>query len=150
MGRAREAENSVIWTCPRCRRQFRSATKYHSCVHIELADHFSGKDSQVRDLFDNLLGSVQAFGPVQVYALRTRIVLQGEVQFATLTPRKHWLEGTLWLRWKAEHPLISCIEMHVFRDYVRIFRLTSPGDVDPEFIALLHEAYMLAELAPHT
>lgn len=95
----------MIWTCPRCRRQFRSATKYHSCVHIELADHFSGKDSQVRDLFDNLLGSVQAFGPVQVYALRTRIVLQGEVQFATLTPRKHWLEGSCGSAGRSSIPL---------------------------------------------
>ncbi len=140
--------SKVLWTCPRCGRQFRSANKYHSCVQYELADHFAGKDPLVRELFDTLLSVLRRFGPVRVYALKTRIVFQGEKQFAAVMPRKHWLEGTFWLRRRAAHPLVRRIEMHVFRDYGHIFRLTAPGDLDEAFVALLQEAYVLGEMAP--
>ena len=53
------------------------------------------------------------------------------------------LEGYLWLRRRAAHPLIRRVEMQVFRDYGHIFRLSQPADLDDDLVALLHEGYML-------
>jgi hypothetical protein len=89
------------------------------------------------------MATLQNFGPVTAYGLKTRIVFQAETQFAAAIPRKHWLEGYLWLRRRAAHPAIQRIEMQVFRDYGHIFRLTRPEDLDDGMVALLHEAYML-------
>ncbi len=97
----------------------------------------------VRELYDFLFDTLNEFGPVRAYALKTRIVFQAETQFAAAIPRKRWLEGYVWLRRRATHPLIRRIEMHVFRDYGHIFRLTRLADLDDDLIALLHEGYML-------
>ncbi len=133
----------TFWTCPRCGRQFVSANKWHSCQQFRLEDHFAGKDSLVRELYDLLFATLNEFGPVTAYALKTRIVFQAETQFAAAMPRQHWLEGYLWLRRRAIHPLIHRIEMRVFRDYGHVFRLTRLADLDDELMALLHEGYML-------
>ncbi len=135
-----------LWMCPECGRQFRTANPWHVCGQYALDDHFVGKDHIVRELFDQLLTTLQDFGPVHVYPLKTRIVFQAETQFAAAMTRKHWLEGYLWLRRRVEHPLIRRVEMHVFRDYGHIFRLTTLTDLDPELVALLHEAYALGSV----
>lgn len=133
----------TFWTCPRCGRQFVSANKWHSCQTFRIEDHFAGKDPLVRELYDRLFATLNEFGPVTAYALKTRIVFQAETQFAAAMPRKHWLAGYLWLRRRAAHPLILRVEMQVFRDYGHVFRLTQPTDLDDDLVALLHEGYML-------
>ncbi len=138
------ASANPFWVCPICGRQFVSANKYHSCGRYELADHFAGKDPAVRALFDELLGKLEPFGPVSVHPVKTRIVFQSETQFAVVEVRRRWLEGTLWLRRRAAHPLIRRVQMQVYRDYGHIFRLTQPDDMDDAFMDLLHEAYVVA------
>lgn len=136
-----------LWVCPECGRQFRTANKWHVCGQFALDDHFIGKDLIVRELFNQLLTTLQDFGPVHVYPLKTRIVFQAETQFAAAVTRKHWLEGYVWLRRRAAHPLIRRVEMQVFRDYGHIFRLTTLNDLDPQLMALLHEAYVLGSVS---
>ncbi len=93
--------------------------------------------------YDRLLETMEQFGPVGVFPVKTRIVFQAEVQFAAAMPRKRWLDGYLWLRRQAAHPRIRKVEMGVFRDYGHVFRLTCPEDLDEELADLLQEAYML-------
>lgn len=143
----RQQHHAPLWVCPNCGRQFVSANKWHSCGQYKIDDHFIGKDPLVRELFDHLLKTIQEFGPVTAYALKTRIVFQAETQFAAAVTRKHWLDGYLWLRRRAEHPSIWKVEMHVFRDYGHIFRLTRPEDLDEALVGLLHEAYALGSQA---
>ncbi|MGH2523633.1 MAG: DUF5655 domain-containing protein, partial [Anaerolineales bacterium] len=116
---------------------------WHSCGRYKLDDHFVGKDPIVRELFDHLVETMQQFGPVGVYALKSRIVFQAEAQFAAAMPRKRWLDGQFWLKRRAEHPLIRRVEMHVFRDYGHVFRLARPDDLDEALMELLHEAFAL-------
>jgi hypothetical protein len=52
-----------------------------------LEDHFVGKEPIVRELYDLLLESMQQFGPVNVFPIKTRIVFQAAVQFAAAMPR---------------------------------------------------------------
>jgi hypothetical protein len=132
-----------LWTCPNCGRQFVSVNRNHSCGRYSLEDHFVGKESLVRELYDLLLETMRQFGSVSVFPVKTRIVFQAEVQFAAAVPRKRWLDGYLWLRRQATHPRIRKIEMGIFRDYGHIFRLTHPDDLDEDLVDLLQEAYIL-------
>lgn len=110
---------------------------------IQLEDHFAGKEPAVRASYEQLLETMEGFGPVGVFPVKTRIIFQAEVQFAAAMPRRRWLDGYLWLRRQAVHPRIRKVEMGVFRDYGHVFRLTRPGDLDDELVDLLQEAYML-------
>jgi Domain of unknown function (DUF5655) len=132
-----------IWVCPDCGRQFVSVNRNHSCGRYRLEDHFIGKESIVRELYDLLFETLKQFGPVKAFPVKTRIVFQAEVQFAAAMPRKRWLDGYLWLRRQATHPRIRKIEMGIFRDYGHIFRLARHDDLDEDLIELLHEAYII-------
>ena len=132
-----------LWVCPDCGRQFVSANRNHSCGRYRLEDHFAGKEPRVRGLYELLVETLERFGPVGVFPVKTRIVFQAEVQFAAAMPRRRWLDGYLWLRRQAAHPRIHKIEMGIFRDYGHLFRLTRPDDLDEALQDLLQEAYIL-------
>lgn len=132
-----------LWICPNCGRQFVSINRNHSCGRYRLEDHFIGKEPIVRELYDQLFQTLEEFGPVKAFPVKTRIVFQAEVQFAAAMPRKRWLDGYLWLRRQAAHPRIRKIEMGIFRDYGHLFRLSRAEDLDEDLIALLQEAYIL-------
>jgi hypothetical protein len=108
-----------------------------------LEDHFRDKELIVHALYDLLLETLQQFGSVQAFPLKTRIVFQAEVQFAAAVPRKRWLDGYLWLRRQATHLRIYKIEMGIFRDYGHVFRLRSTEELDEELVDLLQEAYIV-------
>jgi Domain of unknown function (DUF5655) len=132
-----------LWVCPNCGRQFVSVNRNHSCGRYSLEAHFTGKESIVRELYDHLYKTLQQFGPVTAFPVKSRIVFQAEVQFAAAVPRKSWLDGYLWLKRQASHPRIHKVEMGIFRDYGHIFRLTQPDDLNEDLIDLMHEAYIL-------
>ena len=80
------------WVCPRCRRRFVSVNRNHSCGEYRLEDHFVGKEPIVRELYNILLETLERFGSVGVFPVKTRIVFQAEVQFAAAMPRKRcWM-----------------------------------------------------------
>jgi hypothetical protein len=108
-----------------------------------LEEHFVGKEPVVHTLYDQLFETLNQFGPVQAFPVKTRILFQAEVQFAAAMPRKRWLDGYVWLKRQAIHPRIRKIEMGIFRDYGHIFRLNRPADLDEELVDLFHEAYIL-------
>jgi hypothetical protein len=135
--------NNDLWTCPECGHQFVNANTYHSCGNYDLADHFLGKDEQVREIFDALVDLVEGIGPVTIYAQKTRIVFQVRTRFASVVTRKSWLVLQIWLKRKAGHPLLQRIEMYTYRDYGLIIRLKKIADIDEALSNLIHEAYAL-------
>ncbi len=88
-----------------------------------------------------MLAAVSAFGPVQVLPEKTRIALHVRMSFAAFTPRRHWLNGHLVLAQHAGSSRFLKAEELSPRNVVHTFRLTSPADVDAEFVRWLAEAY---------
>jgi hypothetical protein len=138
-----EVQQKPLWTCPECGRQFVNANTFHSCGYYDIEDHFVGKSRLVREIFDEFTVVVEGFGPVTVYAQKTRIVFQVRTRFAAVVPRQRWLTGHIWLKRRAEHPRIHRVEMYIYRDHGHIFRLNKLEDLDNAFQELLHEAYAL-------
>jgi Domain of unknown function (DUF5655) len=94
-----------------------------------------------RAAFDRVLAAVSAFGPVEVLPEKTRIALHARMSFAAFTPRRHWLGGHLVLARHIDSPRFQQVQELSRHNVVHTFRLTSPADVDAEFIAWLAEAY---------
>jgi hypothetical protein len=65
------------------------------------------------------------------------------MSFAAFMPRIHWLNGHLVLARCADSPRFLKAEELSPRNVVHTFRLTSPADVDAEFISWLAEAYQV-------
>ena len=81
-----------LWQCPGCGHGFVTRNMSHSCGRHAISDLLAGAASAVRELFDCLRAVVAGFGPVKVYAEKTRIVFQvpwtrnSRVCFARRTP----------------------------------------------------------------
>ena len=118
-----------MWTCPECGHQFVVANTWHSCGNYSLDAHFSGKEPTVRQIFDALVEQVEQFGPVTVYAQKTRIVFQVRTRFVAIFTRKRWLIVQIRLKRQAEHPLLQRVERYTYRDFGHLIRLQQPEEV---------------------
>jgi hypothetical protein len=65
--------------------RFVAPNTWHSCRHYELEEPFVGKDPLVGSFFAHLVEAVQKFGPVTVYAQKTRIVIQSRTRIGNPT-----------------------------------------------------------------
>jgi hypothetical protein len=78
---------------------------------------------------------------VTAYAQKSRLVIQARVRFASAIVRGTHLAAGLWLRRRAEHPLLRRVEDLGAQGYVHHFRLEAPADIDEALRALVREAY---------
>jgi uncharacterized C2H2 Zn-finger protein len=130
-----------LWKCPRCGHRFVTRNLWHSCVQVPLAVHFRGKPIGRKKTWDRWLAVARECGAVDAYAQKTRIVIQARVRFAGAVVRTSYLDASLWLRRRAEHPRLRRVEDYGKLGYGHHFRLESPADIDAPLQALMHEAY---------
>lgn len=134
----------ALWRCPRCGHEFVTRNLWHSCVRVPLADHFTGKPSLRRRTWQRWVAAARSCGPVTVYAQKTRIVIQARVRFAGAVVRRSYLDASLWLHRRIEHPRLRRVEDFGRLGVVHHFRLEHPDDVDDALVALLGEAHRAA------
>jgi len=138
---AKRARAKPQWRCPECGHRFVTPNLAHSCGRYRLAAHFAGRPRELRRAFDRLVAVAREWGPVTVYAQKTRIVLQARVRFAGVTVRKDRLDAHLWLRRRAEHPLLGRVESLGRLGHICHFSLRQAADVDADLRDLVREAY---------
>jgi hypothetical protein len=131
-----------MWACAKCGRTFANRNQVHTCAPLgDLDQHFAAAAPLVRATFDRVLAVVRNLGPVEVLPEKTRIALHVRMSFAAFMPRRNWLNGHLVLARCIDNPRFTRIETLSPRNVVHSFRLTSPADVDAEFVAWLTESY---------
>jgi Domain of unknown function (DUF5655) len=133
-----------MWACPDCGRTFANRNQTHTCAPLGGLDrHFAHASPAVRAAFDRVVVAARRLGPVEVLPEKTRIALHVRMSFAAFMPRRHWLNGHLVLARTVDSPRFLRVETYSPRNVVHTFRLTSPADVDDEFVAWLAEAYQV-------
>lgn len=134
-----------LWKCPKCGHRFVTKNLWHSCGRYRLADHFRGKPRVVRQTFNHWVALAKSFGPVTVYALKTRIVIQCRVRFAGAVVRSNSLDATLWLMHRVTHPLLTRSESFGKLGYGHHFCLQRPQDIGEALGGLMREAYLIGQ-----
>ena len=134
-----------LWKCPKCGHRFVTANIWHACGQYRLGDHFKDKPALRRKTFDTYVKAARTYGPLTVYAQKTRIVMQGRVRFAGAVVRKNWIEAGMWLRRQITHPRLVKTESFGKLGYGHYFRLESPEDIDQKLVELLGEAYRVGQ-----
>ena len=131
-----------LWTCPRCGHRFVLANLWHSCGVHALGSHFEGKEPHVAAIFEAIVSAAKECGELEVYAQKTRIVLQNRVRFASvITRKKHLLLG-LWLTHRVEHALVARYEEIGNAGFYPYFEIREASEVDGELRELIREAYV--------
>ena len=141
----RAGAKDLLWRCPRCGHRFVTRNMWHSCGHYRLSDHFEDEASVLRETFDRYVEAARRYGPVTVYAQKTRIVFQGRVRFAGAVVRKDWLDASMWLKRLVTHPRLVRTESFGRLGYGHHFRLCHPNEIDAALVELLGEAYAIGQ-----
>lgn len=131
-----------LWTCPRCGHGFVTTNLWHSCGVYAMGAHFEGRAPQVAHIFEAIVAAAKECGPVEVYAQKSRIVLQNRVRFASVTTRKKHLILGLWLTHRVDHPLVTRYEAVPPPTHYPYFAISGPDQVDETLRALIAEAYV--------
>ena len=111
---------------------------------------FTATAPPVRQTFERLLAVVERPGPVSVLPERTRIAPHARMPFAAFVPRTRWRTGNLVPARRVDRPRFRRIETSSLSNVLHAFRLTSPGEVDAEFLGWLIEAYAVGQLRHRT
>jgi len=130
-----------LWRCPECGHKFVTKNLWHSCVRVNVSEHFRGKPPERRRTWDRWVATARKWGPVTAYAQKSRLVIMARVRFAGAVVRVGYLEASLWLRRRVEHPLIRRVEDFQPLGYGYHFRLERADDIDAELQTLMQEAY---------
>ena len=108
-------------------------------------DHFARRDPSVRALYDQLLSTLRAFGPVIEDPKKTSIHLNHKSALAGVETRK---DGLL-LNIKSDHPIksprVEKAEQISSKRFHHKVLISSPDDLDEELKGWLKEAYLLSE-----
>ncbi len=131
----------LLWTCPRCGHRFVTANLWHSCGVHSMSEHFDGKEPHVAAAFDTIVRVAKECGPLEVYAQKSRIVLQNRVRFASVITRKKHLILGLWLDRKIEHPLFTRYELIGTAGHYPYFEIREASQIDDALRALIRDAY---------
>jgi hypothetical protein len=135
----------AMWTCPECGRSFANRNQSHFCSHVNLEEHFKGREPSVVATFERLLVAARENGPLKVLPEKTRIAFQVRMSFAAFTLRRRWVDGHVVLARRLESPRFRRIDFISPRNQVHVFRLGEPAEVDAEVEAWLSEAYSVGE-----
>ena len=86
-----------MWICPRCGRQFKQATREHSCEVHTIEEHLHDKPETIRQLYLAFETALKDCGPVSVAALKTMICFRREANFIGIALRQDRLRMTMLL-----------------------------------------------------
>jgi hypothetical protein len=134
-----------LWRCAKCGREFANRNQSHACATHDLDHHFHGKPPEIRALFDRIVQTIAAVGPVRVLPEKTRIAFQVRMSFAQVTPRRQWIDGHVVLARRLEHPRFRLIQTFSPRNHLHAFRIRSESEIDAEFAEWVREAYAVGE-----
>jgi len=107
-------------------------------------DHFVGKPSVVREVYDRLLAMLHTIGPVQEEPKKTSIHLVRSSALAGVEVRKDYLLLNIKSESPIESPRVSKSERLSARRYHQKVKLSSPEEVDTELRRWLADAYDLS------
>jgi hypothetical protein len=104
-----------------------------------------GKSAHVISLYERFVALVKQCGPVTVAPTKTQIGFQVRIVFANVTLRRRWLDVSIILPRRLDHPRLTRIESFSPRSHAHSFRIHSLDELDDEVLSWLQEAYQVGE-----
>ena len=108
-------------------------------------DHFVNKDPSVRTLYDQLLKTLNKFGPIEQDPKKTSIHINRNSALVGVETRKDCLLLTIKADHQIHNPRIEKFEQISARRFYHKVRIWSSNEFDAELYRWLKDAYTLAE-----
>lgn len=132
------------WICPKCGRQFKHATNYHSCVKVNEDIHFINKKPNVLKVYEKILKETKKFGKVNVSPVKSGILLKNISTFLGMRLKKDSLDIDFFLPEETnEFPIYKTFR-YTKSKVVHYVRLENPKEVDRQLVNWMKISYRMA------
>ena len=134
----------MLWNCPKCNRQFKHATTYHSCVKVDADSHFINKAPNVKAVYEKILKEVRKFGKINVSPVKSSIMLKNASSFLGIKPGKAFVDLDFVLPEEThEFPIYKTMK-YSKNKVIHFVRLESTKEVDKQLLRWLKISYDLS------
>ena len=131
------------WICPVCSRSFKNKNQAHSCEVKNLDDSFNKCEPIVKEIFDDLVGVLNGFGPYKISAVKNAIIISTKSTFLAVKLRKHAIDLEFLLdEAVVEFPIYKTVRVSKQR-FAHFIRIYVKEDINPQLITLLNRSYEL-------
>jgi hypothetical protein len=137
---SKETEPKPLWTCPRCRRQFKNRSQAHSCGQFTVDQLLDGKPQEIVELYERLDDLIRRCGEVVVAPAKTRVLFKVRTVFASVTINKNWLDVVFVLGRRLKHRRIKKAQEE-YPGVVHFLRVDKEEDLNADLASWLQEAY---------
>jgi hypothetical protein len=137
---SKQTEPKTLWTCPRCRRQFKNRNQAHSCGQFTVEQLLDGKPLEVVELYERIDDLIRTCGEVVVAPTKTRVLFKVGTVFATVAVSKNWLDVVFVLGRRLKHRRIKKAQEE-YPGIVHFLRVEKEEDLDADLASWLQEAY---------
>jgi len=135
--------DNYMWTCPKCKRQFKKTKQPYTCKTVTVEEHFKNKE-KAKEIFDYLVDRINKnIGKCKVVSIPCSVHLCSNYDFLAAFPKKDGLEIRFLLQRKLDSPRLKIwvkVSSTVFKN---VFYINSDKEIDIEFIGWIRESYHL-------
>lgn len=97
-----------MWTCPKCRRDFRHANQNHTCNLVSKEDIFGKRAAFIKDLYNKVIAVIEPLGEFREEAVLPDVIfLKSKSTFLAVKVKKDHLDIEFFLDHLEDDPVVS-------------------------------------------
>ena len=130
----------IMWTCPKCNRQFKITNQSHTCVNKDIGELFLDKPDDLVLAYDTLYQIVVPWQPNSVGATHKAIVFTSKKAWLIVKPMKQELD----LKFYYHEPIQSDLIRRrgtMGKKHAHHIRVSNEFQITSETVALLKMGY---------
>lgn len=132
-----------MWTCVKCKREFRNKGQWHSCLLIDLDEHFINKAPVVKASFEKLMEKTAAFGEITVNAVKSSIMVKAGSTFLGIKPKRDSMEVEFYLNYELKDKIVNKILVMSKNRIVHYITVSNQADINSKLTGLIRKSYKL-------
>jgi predicted transport protein len=126
-----------MWECPKCRREFKFTNQWHSCYICSVQEHFEGKSSKLKELYNEIEKFILSLGDFTITPTKTAILFRKSSTFAEIKLKKDCLVLAFSLNYTSDSKLINKIFKMSKNKIVHTINIFADNEMEEIFKLLL-------------
>ena len=133
-----------MWTCPKCKRKFKTKNQSHSCVQKKVEDLFINLPPVIKEMYDELARKCSEFCEIKTDTTKSCIYfLNEDYRYIAIKPRPSGLILEFILNHEEDiFPVIKTFAISKYQVIHRI-KLDSVEDINDQILGWVQEAHEL-------
>ncbi|MFH1367203.1 MAG: DUF5655 domain-containing protein [Patescibacteria group bacterium] len=134
---------SILWQCPKCKRQFAHKNQGHSCVIYPVKKHLAHGSNLSKNLYFELLKKLKKIGPIKIESLPCCIHFVSAYTFGCCYIMKEKIRLHFVLKEKIKDKRVNKWSQVSSQKYLYEIDIANKEELDARLMKWLKEAYYL-------